>query len=874
VTNIVEILVTAKNLSAPAFAEAKAGATGMESAMSKLNKTAALGAVAVVGFLGESVRMASKFDSEMALLNTQAGVSQDKIAGLSRGVLALSGKVAQDPDSLAESLFHVESNFESMGITSEKALHLTETAAKGATVGHANLVDVTNALTAAVASGIPGVQDFDQAMGVLNATVGVGDMKMQDLAAAFGGGMVATVKGFGLNIMDVGAALATFGDNNIRGAAAGTQLRMSVQALAKPVASGADALKRLGLTQSTLADDMQKGGLKLALEDLRDRMQKAGISADQQGQIITEAFGRKAGAGLNVLMSQMDRLESKYPALKAGANNFSAAWEATTHTFAFQMASLEEKLKVFGISVGEKVIPKIQELIGFIREHKDAALAAAAATGTLLAGMMAFSALSKINALFGTLATVVKFTGDVMVMTRVRILELQEASLAAGGGLKGLAVAFTTLGIEAKVAVAATGIGLALVVIGQLADLGKSAPPDIDRMTSALTKFGNSGVVTGELAKTLGKNLEGIGAAVDKVGGKLSVMEQVNKVLSFGQMQQKGIVDAKDKINAVDESLANLVKSGHADLAASAVKRFQDALAAQGKKPSEIAGDLSKYSGALDDLNLMNKLTADSMGAFGSQAVTTTAQLKAQELTAEGLKEAILDLNDTERGALDAQAGFEASIAAGTKALDDNGRALHFVSGKLDLTTEASRNEEGALSDLAAKTEAATEATLKSGGSQADAMAIYDQGRQKLIALAEAMGLSADDANNLADSILRIPDKTVTVTTDYVYNNGDQYGHHGGNYAHGGIIGGAATGGARGGMTWVGEHGPELVTLPVGSTVHSNPDSQRMAAGMGHGGEQSLKVEWVGGNAGDEFMSWLRKNIRIRGGNVQTVLGP
>jgi hypothetical protein len=114
------------------------------------------------------------------------GVSADKIDGSEEGRPRLAGKVAQDPDSLAESLFHVESNFESMGISSAKALKLTETAAKGATVGHADLVDVTNALTAAVAANIPGVQNLDQAMGVLNATVGVGDMKMQDLAKAFG----------------------------------------------------------------------------------------------------------------------------------------------------------------------------------------------------------------------------------------------------------------------------------------------------------------------------------------------------------------------------------------------------------------------------------------------------------------------------------------------------------------------------------------------------------------------------------------------------------------------------------------------------------------------------------------------------------------
>ena len=58
-------------------------------------------------------------------------------------------------------------------------------------------------------------------MGALNAIVGAGDMKMQDLAEAMGTGMVAVVKGYGLSLKDVGAALATFGDNNIRGRARG-----------------------------------------------------------------------------------------------------------------------------------------------------------------------------------------------------------------------------------------------------------------------------------------------------------------------------------------------------------------------------------------------------------------------------------------------------------------------------------------------------------------------------------------------------------------------------------------------------------------------------------------------------------------------------
>ena len=44
----------------------------------------------------------------------------------------------------------------------------------------------------------------------------------------------------------------------------------------------------------------------------------------------------------------------------------------------------------------------------------------------------------------------------------------------------------------------------------------------------------------------------------------------------------------------------------------------------------------------------------------------------------------------------------------------------------------------------------------------------------------------------------------------------------------------AATGGRRGGLTWVGEFGPELVNLPGGSWVNTAGQSRQMAAGMGN----------------------------------------
>ncbi|HKN42861.1 MAG TPA: hypothetical protein VJW23_02980, partial [Propionibacteriaceae bacterium] len=58
--------------------------------------------------------------------------------------------------------------------------------------------------------------------------------------------------------------------------------------------------------------------------------------------------------------------------------------------------------------------------------------------------------------------------------------------------------------------------------------------------------------------------------------------------------------------------------------------------------------------------------------------------------------------------------------------------------------------------------------------------------------------------------------------------------------AHGGYVGARAGGGGpRGGRVLVGEQGPELVSLPYGSKVHSNADSQRM---MGEGRGSNINI--------------------------------
>jgi len=909
--NIVEILVTGKNLATPAFASARAEATGLSSTLTRTSGIIA----AAFGVIGvEATKMATRFDSEMTKLNTQAGVSKDEIKGLSDGVLDLAGKVGESPDSLAESLFHVKSAFESTGISSKKALDLVKTAAEGARVGGANLVDVTNALTAAVASGIPGVRNLDQAMGVLNATVGVGDMKMQDLADAFGTGMVAVVKGYGLSIRDVGAALAVFGDNNIRGAQAGTQLRMAVQALARPAVAGKGTIEALGLSMNTLAHDMQEGGLNRALTDLKAHMQAAGLSAKQQGEVITTAFGKKAGTGINILIDQYDRLQSKYPALDAAADGFGAAWKATAQTTAQKVADLKAGFEALMIRIGEGLLPVMNKLV------------------TILSSVTNFfEQNSKI------LTPLVAILGGAAAA-----FFLLSKAIAAVKGIKNIATdiggLITKLRGMSGPALAATG-GLGLLVTAALAfkvawDKVDVTTHSMNQWTTALDKLGQSSKTTGPILDSMGKNFSNLASSFK--ASNLSSLEQISKgftdigstsfnassslekvaaalsgplgVSLLGSHQKTE--QAKADWKGMDDALASLVGSGNTEEAAAAFQKIADAALKQGISLEELHKKFPEYGDALSGVALQQELAAEQMGEFGLQAQTVQAKLQQQARAAEGLKQAIEDLNAVNRNALDAESAFEQAIDDAATAVKGHTTALKFSNGTINLNTQAARDAFGPLSDLAAKTDAAADAALKSGQSQDTANGIYAKGRSELITLAQRMGLTKTQAKQLADQILKTPNKTSTITvktdaakkqvaalktalggiksktitltvkesiTSVALNATSALSHSVGARAvraTGGLVSTAATGGQRDGRVLVGERGAEMLDLPWGAHVRSNEDSRRLMGGGGSGGQPMTLILKIGEkDLGELLVDPIKKTVRSRGGNVQAVFG-
>ena len=597
------------SLDVQAASAARAGKSGAEAAAS----SEGFGKVAKVALLGLGVAAAygldkaMKFQSQMLLLNTQAGVSLPKVKQMSQGVLEISTQTGQSLSDVSESAYHVASNMASMGSTVPNMLKATKIAAEGASVGHAHMVDVTNALTASIASGIPGVKNYSQAMGMLNATVGSGDMNMQDLSEAFGTGMVASVKGYGLSLKDVGAGLAVFGDNNIRGAKAGTDMRMAVQSLAVPAASAKKELAGLGLTQNSLAKDMQSGGLLKALDDLNGKFKEHGITAKNEGQVITDLFGKKAGVGLSLLMEQMDRLKSKYPAITAGANSFNAAWEKTQQSPAQKWKEAVAGLQASATGFGTQLLPAFSSALGFadkiladINGTKGAAQGLAVAFGGAAALFTGKKLVSGVESAFKTGETVLRGVGKISEVLKIPGLDklsnigksagldtAAESLTGAAGDLSAAAAKLSEGGLggaagaagkaEGGAAATAEGAGAG----GLLAKIGSRTGMDAGGLASAANPIA-AGVAAGLLLRGYSDSLapKGTGAgdiskAIQKgnpispdwaLGGIIGKLGTSNFGLDAGKFLSRGLSQASqmvtDPFDAARHGIAGLFGGG------------------------------------------------------------------------------------------------------------------------------------------------------------------------------------------------------------------------------------------------------------------------------------------------------------------------
>lgn len=335
------------------------------------------------------------------------------------------------------------------------------------------------------------------------------------------------------------------------------------------------------------------------------------------------------------------------------------------------------------------------------------------------------------------------------------LVAMRVAAAGAPGRLAAVTAAVGTMSRGAKLAAAGTGIGLLVIALMELNQIGERAPADVDKMTSSLARFADSGKAAGEMARVFGKDLSGLLSTLNVMGSAKG-----GDFFKAFEKSPVGLKEAKRDFEAFDKSLASLVANGKADLAAAGLARVKAQMEAAGYSTAGLKGRLTEYSEALANAAFEEQLAAQAMGLFGQQALSVQTKLDAQKASADGLRQSIQALNDAQRQGLGGMIGFEAAVDAATAAIKGNESALSMSGGQLNLNSEKARTAATALNDLAAKTDEAAAQARQSGASWSTVNGIYARGRAALIRSADAMGLTRNEAKALADQILQTPDKT------------------------------------------------------------------------------------------------------------------
>jgi TP901 family phage tail tape measure protein len=360
--------------------------------------------VAVGGIAISATKSAASFQTAMELIHTQAGASQQEVNDLSKAVLALAPTVGTGPDALATGLYHIES----AGLRGAKAMEILKVAAEGAAVGGADLESVTNALIAATNSGIKGTTDMAGSMGVLNAIVGSGNMRMGDLTAAFTTGILSSAKAFGVSIQSVGASIADMTNQGVPAIDAATRLRMTISLLGAPTSKAATELKSIGLGSMDLATAMRgPDGILGAVQMLKDHLDASGLSATKQTALLSAAFGGgRSSSAILTLLGSLKQFNTIQDQVNAGAGKFGDAWASKSAEVDQKVQNVRASLDTLKITLGERLLPVAGSILDEVSKvlGSPAAISAADQMGQAIAGIFSQDNISKAEQFVGQVA--------------------------------------------------------------------------------------------------------------------------------------------------------------------------------------------------------------------------------------------------------------------------------------------------------------------------------------------------------------------------------------------------------------------------------------------------------------------------------------
>lgn len=441
---VVRIVADAKGVAA-GFTEAGAAVrsgsakmasigSGAASVGKSLSKYVTLPVVAIGVATGV---MAAKFQESMTLIHTQAGASAAAVKSLTASVLELAMHSQHGPQELAAGLYHLKS----VGMGNAAAMKALAAAEHLASVGQSALEDTVNAVAGAFKSGISGAQNFGKAVGIINAIVGAGNMRMADFVASLGTGVATTAKTFGVSLVSLGSAIATMTSQGVPATAAATRLRMAISLLGAPTSKAVSALKGIGIGSKDLAVALRQGGIVEAIGLLKQHLE--GLSKVDASQVLSAAFGgARSGGTIMALVQGYKDLVRTQAQIVGNSGKFGEAIRAQAEDASAKWHSFIAKISADAIKLGNIFLPIASRIADGLGKVADAFGRLSPSTQEFIVKLaLAAAAAGPVLFIVGKIATVVGILIPIISTAASVIGALGSAFSVGGVGALGAGIA-------------------------------------------------------------------------------------------------------------------------------------------------------------------------------------------------------------------------------------------------------------------------------------------------------------------------------------------------------------------------------------------------------------------------------------------------
>lgn len=304
----------------------------------------------IAGALGASAKSAMDFETEMKNISAVTGTTGADLTKMEQQIRAIGTASRYGPEEAARTFYDIAGSVTDTTVR----MDLLEASIKTAQAGNADLTGTTRALVSVMNAYNLKAKDAAIVSDILTRTVGMGVGTMDQFAAALPK-VTGVANSLGVSFADLSAMTAFLTTKGYTASQATTQLSAMMTALIKPNKDMKAALKALGFETGQAAIK------QLGLLGTYEAFVKAGFE-NKIGKLtgraealrgVTALTGKEAGAFLKTFKTGIKGATSEAEKIQLGST-------------AAQMDLLKSQAQDLGITIGQVLLPPINQLIAQI----------------------------------------------------------------------------------------------------------------------------------------------------------------------------------------------------------------------------------------------------------------------------------------------------------------------------------------------------------------------------------------------------------------------------------------------------------------------------------------------------------------------------